>query len=64
MKLQKPIEEIEKIVNINFRIDQETSKHLNALCNMFPYVASKSVVMRELINSAYDHAVEENLINE
>lgn len=64
MKLSKPQEEVIKMVNINFRMDRETSDHLNSLCNMFPYVASKSVVLRELINSAYNHAVEEQLINE
>lgn len=64
IKMQKPVEEVVKYMNINFRLDKETSDHLNSLCNMFPYVASKSVVLRELINSAYGHAIEEKLISE
>ena len=54
----------EKIIyyDLTFRLDRDTSDHLDSLASMFPYVASRTVIVRELINSAYDQAIKEGLI--
>lgn len=60
----KEMKVLSKEYQCQFRFDKDTLDHLKSLASMFPYEASKSVVVRELINSAYDQAVEEGLITE
>lgn len=62
MKLKDPI--IEKQFKVTFQFDKQTKDNLQALSSMFPYTAPMSVVVRELINSAFKEAVNEGLIVE
>lgn len=54
----------EKQFKVTFQFDKQTKDNLQALSSMFPYAAPMSVVVRELINSAFKEAVNEGLIVE
>lgn len=60
----KEMKVLTKEYQCQFRFDKDTLDHLKALSNMFPYTAPMSVVVRELINGAFNQAVEEGLIKE
>lgn len=64
MRLSDPKVDVVKTYQFQFRFDRDTRDHLDSLSKMFPYEAPKSVIVRELINSAYEEAVKEGLINE